>query len=110
MWVASASARRVVRPAGEDGQGAFPDTLTIYAPPAPPAKLHYVSGDAAATVIGWTASATEGAAYNVYTAAEGEPFNLNDPDQTLPAGSTQATLSAFTGAPGTRCVLVRAVN
>jgi hypothetical protein len=95
---------------GEEGQAVDLDSLTIAAPPAPPTNLHYVSGNAAATVIGWTPSTTAGATYNVYTAPDGQPFNLNTPDQSLPARTTAATLGAYTSVPGVRTVLVRCVS
>jgi len=96
---------------GEDGTlVGIAGTITILEPPAPPTNLHYVSGNAAATVIGWTPSATAGAIYEVFTAAEGAAFDLNAPDQTLPADSSTATLAAFAGYPGKRNVLVRAAN
>jgi len=102
---------RPVSDTGEAGDVTYvTGALMVYGPPAPPTNLHYVSGNAAATVIGWTPSPTPGATYNVYTAADGQPFDLNNPDQTLPAGSSQATLSTFSGYPEKRCVLVRCAS
>jgi len=73
-------------------------------------NLSDTATDQLGTTIAWTASATPGAGYNLYTAPDGSPFALNDPDQTLAAGVTTATLSAFASYPGKRNVLLRALS
>lgn len=91
--------------------GPATQAVTVPGPPEPAAGLAYASGNAAATVIAWQASATAGATYNIYGSALDEPVNLETPLAVHAAGSgtlTQA-LPAATGYPGVRRVLVRAV-
>jgi hypothetical protein len=83
--------------------------ITVTGAPVPPEDLAYVSGNAAATVVSWTASTTAGATYNIYIANPDDGFlDTTTPAATAPAGSTGATLPAITGFPGTAQVLVRA--
>jgi len=86
--------------------------VSVAEPPAPPPNLVYQSGNAAATVIAWTASATPGATYNIYASALNEPVNLGAPAATHGAGTGTLTqvLPASTGYPGLRRVIVRAIS
>lgn len=103
-----------VLPVSDTGQaaaGATAQTAAVVGPPAPPTGLAYQSGDAAATVIKWTASATPGATYNLYDSPLDGVTDLSAPGATHSAGSGELTqtLPAATGFPGVRRVLVRAV-
>ena len=83
--------------------------IVVSGAPEAPTDLAYVSGNAAATVISFTASATPSATYNVYVKNPDDAFlDTETPALTLPAGSTGATLPAITGTPGVAQVLVRA--
>lgn len=82
---------------------------TIPQHPEPPTNLAYVSGDASATDISWTASVTSGVTYNVYVGQPGLPVDLTTPAATGVTGTT-TTLPALTGYPGIATVIVRTVK
>jgi len=93
---------------GVVGAPGAPIAVNLNAVPLPAANLHYVSGSAAALVIGWTASPTTGAGYNLYAQGIADDFmDLNAPT-VLAAGIVTATLPAQTGYPGVVRVLLRA--
>lgn len=101
-----------VRPISDTGAAAGePETRTVevYGPPQAPGAAAYVSGDAAATTVGWTPSATAGAAYRVYAGEIGGVLNLLEP-QSVAGPPYEAALPAVSGYPGERRVLVRAVK
>ena len=79
--------------------------------PAPPTNLAYASGNAAATVLSFTPSATGGATYRAYLAdAIDGVMNLNDIQATALAGANSITLPAITGYPGIAYAIVRAAS
>jgi hypothetical protein len=84
--------------------------ITTTGRPAPPTNLAYSSGNAAATVLAFTASATPGATYRAYLARTiGGVLSLNDIQATAAAGATSITLPAISAYPGFAYVVVRAV-
>ncbi len=94
----------------DDGDASTPELVTVSGVPGAVTDLAYTSGNASATQISWTASATVGATYNIYVANPDDDFlDTETPAQTAVAGSTAATLGAITGYPGTAQILVRAV-
>jgi hypothetical protein len=91
------------------GTQSTPTTIVVTAAPDAPDSLAYVSGNAAATSISWTASTTVGATYNIYVQNPDDDYmDTETPTQTAVAGSTGATLPAITGYAGRAQVLVRA--
>ncbi|MCW8133748.1 MAG: hypothetical protein KIS92_25605, partial [Planctomycetota bacterium] len=98
---------------GVPAESAEAAAFELPALPAPPADLAYSGGDADATELSWTASATPGASYRVYDSALNGAVNLAVPAATHAAGSgtLSLTLPALGGGPGpgVRRVLVRAV-
>jgi len=91
------------------GDASAPQTVTVSGAPEKPTDIEYTSGNAAATVIGWTVSETAGATYNIYVQNIDDPYlDTSTPTQTEPAGSTSTTLAAITGFPGVARVVVRA--
>jgi len=71
-----------------DAATAASATVTINAPPLPPTDLDYLSGDAEATTVAWTASGTlYDVTYNVYA----NKFMDEAVDMSEPVGSTAST-------------------
>lgn len=100
---------RAVSDTDDIGDASAPETVIVSGAPEPPTDIAYTSGGAAATVIGWTASPTVGATYNIYVQNIGDPYlDTSTPTQTAIAGATSATLPAITGFPGVARVVVRA--
>ena len=90
-------------------------TVTVPGPPDPPGALSYVSGNYAATVIGFTNSPTAGATYRLYDSELGEPPDMATVADTLIAGTPSAartwTLPALSApAAGIRRVVVVALS
>lgn len=103
-------ALRPVSDTGQAGTAGASASTTISSPPDAPTDLAYDSGDAAATTLSFTASATDGATYRAYLQGIGaEHYDLESPAATAAAGETTVTLPAITGYPGTARVVVRAV-
>jgi hypothetical protein len=100
---------RAISDTDDIGDKSASTTITVSGAPVAPTDLAYVSGNAAATVVSWTASTTAGATYNIYIANPDDDYlDTETPAATAIAGSTGATLPAITGYPGTAQVLVRA--
>jgi len=102
-----------LQPVSDTGAaGAASATLPVTIPDTPeaPTNLAYQSGNAGATVLGFTPSATSGATYRAYLAMPGAVLNLNDAAATAGVGASSLTLPAITGYPGTAYVVLRAVN
>lgn len=86
-------------------------SATVLGAPEAPTNLTYSSGNAAATVLSFTPSATVGATYNLYMAQPGAaPMNLNDVVATAGVGATTITMPAVVGYPGTVQVLLRSTK
>jgi len=84
-------------------------TIDVPGTPDAPEDLAYSSGNAAATVLSFTASDTVGATYNLYMAAIGATIlPVQTPVATAIAGSTTITMPAVTGYAGSVRVLLRA--
>lgn len=93
---------------GVVGTPGSPIVVNLNTVPLPASNLHYTSGAAAALVVGWTASPTTGASYNLYVQGIADDFmDLNAPTA-ISAGVVTATLPAQTGYPGVVRVLLRA--
>jgi len=101
---------RTVSDTGEQGASGASVTAVIPGPPGAPTGLHYHSGNAAATVIHWTASPTVGATYRLYVQPIAADFMDMNIYTVVAAGSTSATLTAIVGYPGSVRILLRAVN
>lgn len=107
---------RAVDENGNSSTNTTAETISIARPPAPGGRPAYVSGGYAATVIGWTASATASVRYNVYDSGVVDPATDTLPwiDLQTPVGNTnllQYTLPAISsGYTGKRWVLVRAYH
>ena len=100
---------RTVSNSGVVSADSVPITVDLNAVPKPPTGIHYASGNYAALLIHWQASATAGATYNVYVQAASAPYlALNNPVN-LPANTVSHTLPAQPLAAGIVRVLVRAV-
>lgn len=96
---------------GENGTNSTVLTAVVPGPPNPPTNLAYQSGNAAATVLSFTASGTAGVTYRAYLEQPGAGFmNMNDIAATAGIGATTITLPAITGYAGTAYVTLRAVN
>ena len=85
------------------------ESIAVTGAPDAPEDLAYVSGNAATTTVGWEASDTVGATYNIYIQNVDDDFlNTYTPSATAAAGATSKQLPAITGYPGRAQVLVRA--
>lgn len=99
---------RAVSDTDDVGDASSPETVVVSGAPEPPTDIAYSSGNAAATVIGWTVSDTVGATYNVYFQNIDDPYmDTGAATQTEIAGSTSTTLPAVTGYPGIARVIIR---
>lgn len=95
---------------GDDGDESSITAVVVPGTPEPPTNIAYSSGNAAATVVSWTASATAGATYNIYVQQPGGCMDFDTPTQTEVAGSTQTTLPAISPTTGTAYVVVKALH
>jgi len=102
---------RPVSDTGDAGTATASFTAAIPGPPAAPSGLAYASGNAAATVLSFTPSATAGATYRLYLQAIGAAYlDVMNIAATALAGATTITLPAVTGYAGTVRVILRAVS
>jgi hypothetical protein len=102
-------ALRATSDTDDTGDTQTAQAVTVTGLPDAPSDIAYDSGNAAATVITWTASATVGATYNIYVQSIGDEYlDTVTPAATAIAGATSATLPAQTGAPGSITIVVRA--
>lgn len=94
----------------EEGSYSAATAEAIPGLPGAPGASAYKSGNAAATVLSFTASATVGATYRAYIMGIGGSFiDVTNIAATAAAGATQITLPALSGYPGTAQAVVRAV-
>jgi hypothetical protein len=102
---------RAVSDTGENGTPSATLSFVVPLTPGPPTGPAYLSGNAAATVLSFVASATAGASYRAYLQQIGaELVDLEAIAATAAAGATQITLPALTGYAGTARVILRAVK
>jgi len=96
---------------GQAGTQTSPASVTISASPEPPTELAYASGDASATILSFTGSATPGATYAVYLQEPDQEFmDVVTPAATAIAGATQITLPAISGYAGYAYAWLRATS
>ena len=96
---------------GQAGTASASSTAVVPGPPDAPEDLAYSSGNAAATVLSFTASETAGATYRAYMREPDQTFmDMTTPAATASAGSTTITLPAISGYAGTAYVVLRAVS
>lgn len=107
----------VVHAVGDDGSEstsieAGGELVALAPSPDPVTNLRYLSGDGAATDIGWDAPASDPlVTYNYYDSLQSEKISLSEPTGTHAAGvvntKTLASVGAFTGE---RYIVVRSVS
>ncbi len=83
--------------------------ITVFQVPDPATNLHYVSGDGAATIIGWDAPTNDATVtYHYYDSGVTGILNLTDRTGTVSAGSSPTlTLETVGTYTGLRFVIVR---